>query len=382
MIATKQKLEQRERITLAPYAVKSSQSRGRAFSEKKDPTRTDFQRDRDRIIHSKAFRRLSGKTQVFVATYGDHFRDRLSHTLEVAQVARDLARNLRLNEDLCEAIALAHDLGHTPFGHAGEFTLNEIMEQFGRHFEHNEQSKRIVEVLEKQFPHFDGLNLMYEVRQGLAKHQTLYDQRTKKIVGKTLEAQVVDLADEIAYHNHDLDDGLRSALFSLKELEKLAIWREALEAVYKKYGRPSRKKLDPVILRHRVVSYLISLMINDVLETTQKNLRQGFIRNLADVLKCKKNLIHFSAGFEKKVKQLRKFLWERMYQSPQVLKHSSRGQRILKNLFWRFYKNPKLLPKRFWERIGKSDPLEIVVKDYVAGCTDRYATQIYEMSQM
>lgn len=378
MIAIKRQLEARESKILSLYAVKSAESQGREFPEKSDPTRTEFQRDRDRIIHSKSFRRLSGKTQVFVATYGDHFRDRLSHTLEVAQVARDLARNLQLNEDLCEAVALAHDLGHTPFGHAGEHTLNEIMEEFGRHFEHNEQSKRIVEVLEKQFPHFDGLNLTYEVRQGLAKHQTLYDQGTKKIMGKTLEAQVVDLADEIAYHNHDLDDGLRSALFSLKELQKLELWRETLEAVYKKYG----KKLDPVVLRHRSVSHLISLMIHDVLETAQKNLRQAKIRNLADVLKCEKNLIGFSAGFEKKVMQLRKFLWERMYQSPQVLKHSRRGQRILKNLFWRLYKEPKLLPNRFYERIGKPDPMEVIVKDYVAGCTDQYATQIYEMSQM
>lgn len=378
MIAAKHTLEQREKKLLAHYAVLSSESAGREFPEKSDLTRTEFQRDRDRIIHCKAFRRLSGKTQVFVATYGDHFRDRLTHTLEVAQVARDMARSLKLNEDLCEAIALAHDLGHTPFGHAGEFTLNEIMEEFGLHFEHNEQSKRIVEVLEKQFPHFDGLNLMYEVRQGLAKHQTLYDQRTKKIMGKTLEAQVVDLADEIAYHNHDLDDGLRSDLFSLKELQQLTLWREALEAVYKKYGRPSRKKLDPVVLRHRAVSHIISLMINDVLETAQKRLRQAKIRNLAGILKCKKNLIGFSASFEKKVKQLRKFLWERMYQSPQVLKHSRRGQRILKNLFWRLYREPKLLPRRFYERIDAPDPLSVVVKDYIAGCTDQFATELVQ----
>lgn len=375
MIAIKRQLEARESKILSPYAVKSAESQGREFPEKADPTRTEFQRDRDRIIHSKSFRRLSGKTQVFVATYGDHFRDRLSHTLEVAQVARDLARNLQLNEDLCEAVALAHDLGHTPFGHAGEFTLNEIMQEFDLHFEHNEQSKRIVEVLEKQFPNFDGLNLTYEVRQGLAKHQTLYDQRTKKIMGKTLEAQVVDLADEIAYHNHDLDDGLRSALFSLKELQKLPLWNGALEAVHKKYGR----KLDAVVLRHRVVSCLVSLMIGDVLQTAQKRLQKGKIRSLADVLKCKKSLIGFSAGFEKKVMQLRKFLWERMYQSPQVLKHSRRGQRILKNLFWRLYKEPKLLPKRFWERIGKPDPLEVIVKDYVAGCTDQYARRMQSM---
>lgn len=327
---------------------------GREFPEKPDPSRTEFQRDRDRIIHSKAFRRLSGKTQVFVATYGDHFRDRLSHTLEVAQVARDLARSLRLNEDLCEAIALAHDLGHTPFGHAGEHTLNEIMQGFDLHFEHNEQSKRVVEFLEKLFPNFDGLNLTHEVREGLAKHQTLYDQRTKRIKEKTLEAQVVDIADEIAYHNHDLDDGLRSELFTLRDVRRLKLWREAAEMVRKKYGEIR----DPTVLRHRIISQLISLMISDAFKTATKK------------------KVSFSRGFQHKIVELRKFLWNRMYQSPQVLKHSRRGQKILKKLFWYFYKHPKLMSKRFYERIGKPDPLHIVVKDYVAGCTDQYATEL------
>ena len=255
MIIYKRELEKREAKLLAPYAVLSSKSSGRKRRGKKDPTRTEFQRDRDRIIHSKPFRRLSGKTQVFVATYGDHFRDRLTHTLEVAQVARDIARNLALNEDLCEAVALAHDLGHTPFGHAGEYTMNEIMRGLGNHFEHNEQSKRIVEVLE-------DLNLTHEVLAGLAKHQTLYDQRMKKITGKTLEAQVVDIADEIAYHNHDLDDGLRSELFTFKHVGRLALWKDALAEVRKLYGR----NLDSDDLRRKVVSRIISLMIDDVLK--------------------------------------------------------------------------------------------------------------------
>lgn len=346
-------------MKLAQYAV--LKTLGREFPEKSDPSRTEFQRDRDRIIHSKAFRRLSGKTQVFVATYGDHFRDRLTHTLEVAQVARDMARSLRLNEDLCEAIALAHDLGHPPFGHAGEATLNEIMQKFGLHFEHNEQSKRIVEKLEKLFPNFDGLNLTHEVREGLAKHQTLYDQRTKKIKDKTLEAAVVDLADEIAYHNHDLDDGLRSELFTLHDVNKLVLWKEAAFEVRKKYG----KIKDPVVFRHRVVSVIISLMIHNVCETAMQRIKTSRIRKVT-----------FSPCFEKKVVQLRKFLWNCMYQSPPVLKHSRRGQKTLKKLFWHFYKHPKLMPKRFWERIGSSEPLEVIVKDYVAGCTDQYATEL------
>ncbi|MEK7524094.1 MAG: deoxyguanosinetriphosphate triphosphohydrolase [Patescibacteria group bacterium] len=377
-IALKIQLEDHEKHTLAHYAVMSSKSAGRQFPEPEDPTRTVFQRDRDRIIHSKAFRRLSGKTQVFLANYGDHFRDRLSHTLEVAQVARDLARNLRLNEDLCEAIALAHDLGHPPFAHYGQDTLNEIMQKFGFHFEHNEQSKRVVEKLEKQFPNFEGLNLTYEVRQGLAKHQTLYDQENKLVTGKTLEAQVVDLADEIAYHNHDLDDGIRSKLFGLRELRRLAIWKESEKFVFKKYG----KKIDALVLCSRAVSHIISMMITNVIETSSKNIIRLRIRTLDDVLKQEKNLVCFSPDFQKKVAQLRQFLWDGMYQSPRVLKYMRRGQRIIKKLFWNFYKKPQLLPEHFREKIGPAAPLEIIVKDYVAGCTDQFATQLYSDHEM
>jgi dGTPase len=375
MIATKKQLERTEKQILASYAVLSSKSAGRKFKESEDQTRTCFQRDRDRIIHSKAFRRLSGKTQVFVATYGDHFRDRLSHTLETAQVARGLARNLRLNEDLCEVIALAHDLGHTPFGHAGEFALDKIMQKFGSHFEHNEQSKRIVEFLEKQFPHFDGLNLSFEVLQGLMKHQTLYDQNNHKITGKTLEAAVVDISDEIAYINHDLDDGLRSRLLTIKDLMKVKLWSEAVSAVQKKYGKFNlNAKLSAKILRTRAVSHIFSLMVEDVLNQTSKNIKKRKIRSVKDAMAEKKDLVGFSTAFKKKVSQLRKFLWDNMYQSKEVIKNSSRGQKIIEKLFWKLYKNPKLLPSRFYGRI-KTEPLEVVVKDYMAGCTDQFATQ-------
>ena len=377
MIATRKELEKEEKRTLAPYALLSAWSRGREFEEQEDESRTLFQRDRDRIIHSKAFRRLSGKTQVFVATYGDHFRDRLSHTLEVAQVARDLARNLKLNEDVCEAVALAHDLGHPPFGHAGQDTLNEIMQEFGSHFEHNEQSKRIVEKLEKQFPNFDGLNLTHEVLQGLAKHQTLYDQQTKKITGKALEAQVVDLADEIAYHNHDLDDGLRSELFTFEDLRHVALWKEAEELMHKKYDRKS-KKMDTVVLRHRTVSKLISLMVHDLLKNTDRAIKKYKIKTMKDVLAQPKNIVGFSPRFAKKVSQLRTFLWDNMYQSSRVIALSKKGQAILKRLFVKLYAHPELLPPAFYERIQAphGEKLEIVVKDYVAGCTDQFATQL------
>lgn len=370
-LALKKELERKEKRALAPYAVLSSESRGREFSEKEDPTRTEFQRDRDRIIHSKAFRRLSGKTQVFVATYGDHFRDRLSHTLEVAQIARDIARNLRVNEDLCEAIALAHDLGHTPFGHAGQDTLNEIMQKFGLDFEHNMQSKRIVEVLERQFPNFEGLNLTYEVRQGLAKHQTVYDQRGEKITGKTLEAQIVDIADEIAYHNHDIDDGLRSGIFTMRHMSNLRIFRRARTAVEKKYGA-NASRMNAMVLRHRIVSQIVSMMIADVLATTARNITRNRVQSANDVTGQPRNLVRFSLTFIKDVKELRAFLWHKLYQSSRVLKHTRRGQRIIKALFEKLYKNPKLMPRHFWKKIG-ADSLTVVVKDYIAGCTDAYA---------
>ncbi|MBI2453903.1 deoxyguanosinetriphosphate triphosphohydrolase [Candidatus Peregrinibacteria bacterium] len=369
MILLRKQLEVLEKKNLAPYAVISAESAGREFSEAEDSTRTEFQRDRDRIIHSKAFRRLSGKTQVFVATYGDHFRDRLSHSLAVAQIARDIARNLRLNEDLCEAIALAHDLGHTPFGHAGEKTLNSIMKTFGRHFEHNEQSKRIVERLEIAFPAWPGLNLTWEARQGLAKHQTVYDQAGRKITGATLEAQVVDLADEIAYHNHDVDDGLRSKLFRFSDLEGVWLWRASWKDACEKYD----ERLDPAVAKSRTVSRLISLMIQDVLGASEKNLAFLKVRSGKDVLKAKAKIIRFSPPFQRRVGELRAFLWKNMYESPAVLKYSRRGQGILERLFWKMHRRPKLLPRRFYARIDVADPLEVVVKDYVAGCTDEYA---------
>lgn len=332
-------------------AIKSQKSFGREFPEAEDKTRTPFERDRDRIIHSKSFRRLSGKTQVFVATYGDHFRDRLTHTLEVAQIARGMSRSLGLIEDLAEAISLAHDLGHTPFGHAGEEEMDKIMRGFGFHFEHNEQSKRIVEKLEKQFPNFDGLNLTFEVRQGLAKHQTVYDQSGKKILNKSMEAQVADIADEIAYINHDLDDGLRSELYSFKDLKKLELWSEATEAVFSKYG----KIADPMVFRHRTISHLTSMMIENAVANAAKS-------NLS-----------FSEKFKGKIIKVREFLWNNMYQSPAVLSNSKKGQEIIRKLFVKLYKNPSLMPESFYKKVDVEDPLEIIVKDYVAGCTDQYA---------
>lgn len=346
---------------LASYAVKKST--GREYSEKEDPFRSPFERDRQRIIHSKAFRRLSGKTQVFVATFGDHYRDRLSHTLEVAQIARDIARRLHVNEDLAEAIALAHDLGHPPFAHAGEEELNRIMKKFDSHFEHNEQSKRVVETREDRYPNFRGLNLTYEVREGLAKHQTHYDQRGRKISAKTLEAQVADLADEIAYHHHDLDDGFRSRLFSFQDLRKLSLWKKAekeLKGVSEKY------------LRYLGISKIIGMLISDVCETTLRNIRRYKIQTLDDVLRFPRSLVHFSPKIARQVQELRKFLLTKMYRSPQVIHHSKRGQRIIRSLFHTFYKKPNLLPSKVRATL-KKERKEMVLKDYIAGMTDSYA---------
>lgn len=357
---------------LAPYAIPYATTLGRVHAEIHDATRTPFQRDRDRIIHSKAFRRLSGKTQVFVATYADHYRDRLTHSLEVAQVARDIARSLGLNEDVVEAVGLAHDLGHPPFGHAGQDTLNELMAEFGDHFEHNEQSKRVVEVLEHAFPNFEGLNLTREVLDGLAKHQTLYDQKTKKMIGKTLEAEVVDLADEIAYHSHDIEDGLRAKLFTVDDLSQLSVVARAREHVEKKYG----KGVENYFLKRRLVSQNMSLMIADVIHQSEINLTRHSIKTLKDVIAEPQSLVQFSAAFDRDLAQLRTFLMERMYSSPKVLRLSHRGQSILKKLFRHFLKHPDKLPKAYRQRIDRIDPLHVVVKDYVAGMTDEFATNL------
>lgn len=358
-------------MSLAPYAVKKSQ--GRKYPEKEDTFRGPFERDRNRVIHSKAFRRLAGKTQVFVATFGDHYRDRLSHTLEVSQIARDIARRLKVNEDLAEAIALAHDLGHPPFAHAGEEELNRIMKKFHRHFEHNEQSKRIVELLEDRYPDFPGLNLTIEVREGLAKHQTHYDQRGRTIAGKTIEAQIADLADEIAYHNHDLDDGFRSRIFSFKELRTLALWKKAEKEIHKQY--PAK------YLRYLGISKIISMMTKNVCETTLVNIRRFRIREMKDVVKFPRSLCCFSSSFAKDVAELRKFLFKKMYCAPRVTKHSKHGQKIIRMLFNILYKKPDLLPFKLQAKL-KTATKEVVIKDYIAGMTDSFAAKLYAMPKM
>lgn len=368
---TRELYEKREGECLAPYAMKSAESAGREYPEPAHPFRTDFQRDRDRIIHSNAFRRLEYKTQVFVYHEGDHYRTRLTHSLEGSQIARTMARALRLNEDLAEAIILAHDLGHTPFGHSGEEVMNRLMKNHGG-FEHNRQSLRIVTLLEERYPEFPGLNLTYEVREGLAKHQTTYDQPNaqasiKKKGNPTLEAQIVNLADEIAYSNHDLDDGLRSSLITLEQLKQVRLWQE-----YYKEGHAGSK----IGIRQAVKS-IINAYVTDLVIQVGKNLKDASIRHLEDVRSSKEKLVNYSPAFDAKNKELKAFLREYMYKHHHVERMADKAKRILEALFTTYSKNPKILPPEIHELMKRETP-ERVVCDYIAGMTDRFALEEFK----
>ncbi len=366
MLLIRIQLEEIEKKNLAPYATFAADAT-REHPEQPDEHRTAFQRDRARIIHSKSFRRLKGKTQVFVAHYGDHYRNRLSHTLEVAQLARDLARSLGLNEDLAESIALAHDLGHTPFGHVGERKLNELLQPFGASFEHNRQSRRILTTLEKKYPEHDGLNLTQDLLDGLAKHQSAYDQAGESFTQQpSLEAQIVNLADEIAYTNHDLDDGLRAGIFTRDDLEKLELWQVATQKVDS--GLPKEAFI------HRAVSALINAMATDLLTATEKNLQAAKTDSLAAVQTHTQPLAAFSPAFLTQHTALRQFLYTNFYLTKAVKKKSEEGAVIIEQLFAKLKAQPELISPEFTTRLTK-DPLEVVVADFIAGMTDTYATE-------
>jgi dGTPase len=365
-----------EEKTLAAYAVKNRLSRGREHVEPEDPTRTPFQKDRDRVLHCRAFRRLKMKTQVFVADYGDHYRTRLMHSLEVSQVSRDVARALGLNEDLCETVALAHDLGHTPFGHAGEHALDEVVRPYGLHFEHNEQSKRIVEKLERVYPGFPGLNLTFEVRQGLMKHQSPWDQSEKVFKGASLEAQIVNLADEIAYNNHDVDDGLRSGLITEEQLMEVRLWTEASQRVTERYGVLT----DARVRVARTISMMIGMMIQDLIEHSTRRIEASGVATLEDVYRHEENLILFSPEQYTLNHELKDFLTHSIYFHPRVLSFSNRGQEIIRQLFEAYHAHPEWLPQeeQDWIAGGQAglpdrQSREEVIKDYIAGMTDDFA---------
>jgi dGTPase len=374
MLLTRDRLEEMETAQLAPYAQASRASRGRAHPEDEHPYRTAFQRDRDRILHTTAFRRLEYKTQVFVNYEGDHYRTRLTHTLEVAQIARTIARTLMLNQDLVEAIAMAHDLGHTPFGHTGEVVLHALMAERGG-FNHNTHGLRIVEKLEERYPGFLGLNLTWEVREGIVKHATEYDTPEasdyEPHLRATLEAQVINVADEIAYNTHDLDDGLRSGLLNERQLRGIALWDTALEAL-----GIAGDVLAPVD-RNRVVRYLVNAEVSDVLSATAARLQEAQPASVDDVRRVPHDLVGFSEAMEAMNRELKDLLLQCLYRHWRVMRVSEKSKRVLTSLFEAYLQSPVQLPEEVQARIGGEDDLERVICDYMAGMTDRFALEEY-----
>ncbi|MFH1837517.1 MAG: deoxyguanosinetriphosphate triphosphohydrolase [Candidatus Omnitrophota bacterium] len=374
---TREDLEKREDNILAPYAMKSGNTGGRMQKEEEHPYRSVYQRDKDRIVYSNAFRRLEYKTQVFVNHEGDYYRTRLTHTLEVAQIARTMARTLSLNEDLVEAIALAHDLGHTPFGHSGEDILSKLMKDHGG-FDHNTHGLRVVDVLERRYPDFCGLNLTEEVRRGIIRHSTPFDEKRmddQDVPGPyLLEIQVVNIADEIAYDNHDLDDGLKSGFLSKDDLKGISIWDEAV--LYSE----ERCLPDTTVgaKRAQIVRYLINKQVSDVVKTTSERLEEINLKGISDLEKIEKNIVIFSEDVERKRNELKAALEEKLYNHYRVVRMSKKATRFLKSLFEEYCKNPKQLPPRDLKRVEKEGKYRVIC-DYMAGMTDRYALDQYKM---
>ncbi|MGB7931913.1 MAG: deoxyguanosinetriphosphate triphosphohydrolase [Gammaproteobacteria bacterium] len=371
---------------LAPYAASGACSKGRRHAEPAPAYRSEYQRDRDRIIHSAAFRRLEYKTQVFVNHEGDLFRTRLTHSIEVAQIARSIARALRLNEDLTESIALAHDLGHTPFGHAGQDALNACMQDFGG-FEHNLQSLRVVDELEERYAAFPGLNLTFESREGILKHCSRRNAETLGELGRrflekgqpSLEAQLTNLADEIAYNSHDVDDGLRSGLITVEELSEVALFREQYGEVRMFYPA-----LSPRRTVHEVVRRIINRQVVDLIETSTRHLEEAAPADIDAVRTQGEPLIAFSDGMREQNLELKRFLRTRLYRHYRVHRMTAKAARTITALFTAFLDDPRLLPSDVQqqaamkeEQHGK-DGRARVVADYIAGMTDRYAIAEYE----
>ena len=373
-------------LSLAPYAVTQQHSKGRDTSETSCNTRSEFQRDRDRIIHCTAFRRLEYKTQVFINHEGDLYRTRLTHSLEVAQIARSIARALLLNEDLTEAIALAHDVGHTPFGHAGQDALNHCMREYGG-FEHNFQSLRVVEHLEEKYPEFDGLNLMFDTREGILKHCSLKNARHMGALGQrfidrtqpSLEAQLTNIADEIAYNNHDVDDGLRSGLISIQQLRECSLFASHFESVENQYPGLSDKRKAQTVIRN-----MIDRCVTDLIETTQNNITQQEIKSIEDVRNNNQPLAGFSPEIKTQIVELKSFLHSNLYQHEQVAAMSLNAKTTISTLFDGFFEDSALLPQEHQKKaLHKQqnqgvDGYARVISDYIAGMTDRYAQAEYQ----
>ncbi len=369
LMRTREQLEHTEIFTLAPYAVKSAESRGRAYDEDEPTYRTRFQRDRERVLHTTAFRRLQGKTQVFVVTEGDYYRTRITHTLEVAQIGRTIARSLGANEDLVEGICLAHDLGHPPFGHSGEATLASLMQGYGG-FDHNRHSYRIIAELERRYPDFPGLNLSYEFREGIVKHETEYDvinqHDFEPELRGSLECQIASFSDELAYNTHDLDDGLRSGLIKMEQLQKVGWWRRACEL--------AQVQNEPFsdLVRHRVIRKLIGEMTTDLVNEASRLIEAADVHSVDEVRRANSLLVSFSPEIQRLNRELKSFLYENMYRHWRVLRMHTKSARVLEDLFHTYNADPRMLPDSTRIKLDTM-PVERVVCDYIAGMTDRFA---------
>ena len=367
--------ERRERDTLAPWASRSEDSRGRAFEEPEHALRTAFQRDRDRIVHSTAFRRLEYKTQVFVNHEGDYYRTRLTHTMEGAQISRTIARALRLNEDLAEAVVLAHDLGHTPFGHAGERVLDGLMADYGG-FEHNAQSLRIVEKLEQRYPDFPGLNLSWEVREGIVKHSSEFDRPQVRSfdpgLAPSLEAQIADHADEIAYNCHDIDDGLQSGMLDRERMSEVALWREHFTATSERWPDAPFS-----ILRYQTVRRILDAMVSNLIQNVEEEVARRSIRSNQDLRAATPNVAHYSDEMACQIRELKDFLMDQLYMHVRVTRMGVKAKTVMTGIFEAYFEEPRQMPPHIVAQIDQGRGKPRVIADYIAGMTDRFALVEY-----
>ncbi len=374
MFYTRQQLEEIEDKSLAPYGMRSKDSKGRAYLDNEPEYRTSFQRDRDRIIHTTAFRRLEYKTQVFINYEGDYYRTRLTHTLEVAQIGRTIARALGGNEDLIETICLAHDLGHSPFGHAGEAVLARLMKDHGG-FDHNKQSLRIVTELEQRYPEYPGLNLTWEVREGMVKHESEYDisdatDYNPDLRGN-LEAQIANVADELAYTTHDLDDGLRSGMLTPRMLEGISLWEILTDQI--KWRGPDMEE----VARHKLIRQLIGMEVTDLVTATDAKLKESGAKSPLDIQKLSYNVIGFSEEMSRRNRELKDFLYTKMYRHYRVVRMQVKAERIIEDIFKAYHEELTTLPDQFQTFIEQRG-LERTICDYISGMTDRYAIEEHQ----
>jgi len=374
MYFTRKELENLEDQSLAPYGIRSKNTKGRCYPEEEAEYRTAYQRDRDRILHTTAFRRLEYKTQVFINYEGDYYRTRLTHTLEVSQIGRTIARALGANPELTEAICLAHDLGHPPFGHNGEATLARLMKDHGG-FDHNKQSLRIVTELEQRYPEFPGLNLTWEVREGMVKHESEYDIADARDYNPSLrgnlETQIANVADELAYTTHDLDDGLRSGLLAPQMLDGIDLW-EILKETFGWRGPEL-----PDMERHRMIRQLVGVLVSDLVEATDRRLRETGVRSALEIQKLTTNVIGYSEEMQRRNRELKDFLYKNLYSHYRVVRMAVKAERVITDLFQAYQTEPAILPDNL-QRIMVSRGLERTICDYIAGMTDRFAIEEHQ----